>query len=39
MKLSAAKCPNCGANLNVDEKYEKTVCDYCKSIIVVEEAV
>lgn len=39
MKLSAAKCPNCGANLNVDEKYEKTVCDYCKSVIVVEEAV
>ena len=39
MKLVAAKCPNCRANIDVDKNSDKTVCEYCGSKIIVEEAI
>ena len=39
MKLVAAKCPSCGANIKVDTSLKFTKCEYCDSQIVVEEAV
>ena len=39
MKLTAAKCPNCGANLEVDRNEEVTTCKYCNSDIIIEDAV
>ncbi len=39
MKLTAAKCPSCGANLKVDRNEESTVCKYCGSSILIEDAV
>lgn len=39
MKLVAAKCPNCGANIDVDKNSDKTVCEYCGSNIIVEDAI
>ena len=39
MKLVAAKCPNCGANIDVDKNSDKTICEYCGSKIVVEDAI
>ena len=39
MKLVAAKCPSCGANIKVDRNLKITKCEYCNSEIIVEEAV
>ena len=39
MKLVAAKCPSCGANIKVDTSLKFTKCEYCDTEIVVEEAV
>lgn len=39
MKLVTAKCPNCGAQIEVDEYSNTTRCDYCGSQILVEEAI
>ena len=39
MKLVAAKCPSCGANIKVDRSLKITKCEYCNSEIIVEEAV
>lgn len=39
MKLVAAKCPNCGANIEVDENSDKTRCNYCNTQIIVEDAI
>lgn len=39
MKLVAAKCPSCGANIKVDKNSDSTICDYCNSKIIVEDAV
>ena len=39
MKLKSAKCPNCGANLKVNPDNETTKCEYCKSAILVEDAI
>ena len=39
MKLVAAKCPNCKANIDVDKNSDKTVCEYCGSKIIVEDAI
>ena len=38
MKLVAAKCPNCGAQIEVDKNSDSTRCEYCNSKIIVEEA-
>ena len=39
MKLVAARCPNCGANIDVDKDSDSTRCEYCKSKIIVEDAI
>ena len=39
MKIVAAKCPNCGANIEVDSNSNTTKCEYCNSSIVVKEAI
>lgn len=39
MRLTSAKCPNCGADIKVNKEEEKTVCEYCKSEILVEDAI
>jgi len=39
MKLVAAKCPSCGANIDVDKNSDKTICEYCGSKIIVEDAI
>ncbi len=39
MKLVSAKCPNCGANLELNEKNEKAKCNFCNSTIIVEDAI
>lgn len=39
MKLTAAKCPSCGASIEVDRNEETTICEYCKSNIIIEDAV
>lgn len=39
MRLTSAKCPNCGADIKVNKEEEKTVCKYCKSEILVEDAI
>ncbi len=39
MKLVAAKCPNCGANIDVDKDSDTTKCEFCHSKIIVEDAI
>ena len=39
MRLTSAKCPNCGADIKVNKDEEKTVCEYCKSEILVEDTI
>jgi len=39
VKLVAAKCPSCGANIKVDRSLKVTKCEYCDTEIIVEEAV
>lgn len=39
MALVAAKCPQCGANLNVDETKDACVCEYCGTPFITEKAI
>ena len=39
MKFVAAKCPNCGAQIQVDKNSNSTICEFCDSQIFVEEAI
>lgn len=39
MKLVAAKCPSCGAGIDVDENSDSTVCEFCHSKIIVNDAI
>ena len=39
VKLQAAKCPQCGADIEVNVNLEKTICQYCGSTILIEDAV
>ena len=39
MKLVSGKCPNCGANVELDSNLTQTYCAYCGSKISVEESV
>lgn len=39
IKLKAAKCPNCGADIEVNDKLEKTICQFCGSTILIQEAI
>lgn len=39
IKFVAAKCPSCGANIDVDKDETKTKCKYCHTNIMVDEAI
>lgn len=39
MKLVAAKCPSCGASLDVNPKQETTKCEYCNQAILIDDAI
>lgn len=39
VKLVSAKCPNCGANIEVNKNDDTTRCSYCNSAIIVEDAI
>ena len=37
MGYKAVECPNCGGRLEIDEKLDKCVCDYCESVILTDD--
>ncbi len=39
MSIVDAKCPNCGAQLRVDNSQAALICQYCESAFVVEQAI
>ena len=39
MKLVNSKCPNCGAQIDFKKGETKTTCEYCKSIILLDDEV
>lgn len=39
MGLVAAKCPQCGANINVDEEKDAGICEYCGTAFITEKAI
>lgn len=39
MPLVAAKCTNCGASLEIDNRQEAAICKYCNSAFIVEKAI
>lgn len=39
MPLVKAKCPNCGANLQVNSEKDAAICPYCKSAYIVEKSI
>ena len=39
VKLQAAKCPQCGADIEVNPSLEKTICQYCGTTILIQDAV
>ena len=39
MEFKSATCPNCGGNLQLDPSNEKGTCPFCKSEIIVAEAI
>ena len=39
MELVSAICPNCGANLKVDDNLKRITCNYCHSEIIVDDAI
>lgn len=39
IQLREAKCPSCGANIQVNDKLENTICQYCGTQVLVEEAI
>ena len=38
INLVPAKCPNCGAQLELDDNMKRAECKFCKSTIIVDEA-
>lgn len=39
MKLVNAKCPNCGANIKVDEEKDASICEFCGTPFIVDKAI
>lgn len=39
VKLVSAKCQNCGSLLKLSKEQEKIECEYCRSTIIVDEAI
>lgn len=38
-KLVAAKCPSCGSNIDVDKNKKQTICEYCNTQIIIDDAI
>ena len=38
MNIKSITCPNCGAQLNVDENVSRVVCEFCGSTVTVEDS-
>ena len=39
VNLVPAKCPSCGAQLELDDNMKRVECEFCKSTIIVDEAI
>lgn len=39
MRLVAARCPQCGANIKVDEEKDAGICEYCGTAFITEKAI
>ena len=39
MRLVSAICPSCNASVQVDADSKSTICNYCNSVIMIEEAI
>lgn len=39
IQLQPAKCPCCGANIHVNEELTKTICQYCGTEVLIQEAI
>jgi hypothetical protein len=39
VKLVPAKCPSCGADIEVNKDLEKTICQYCGTTVLIEDAI
>lgn len=39
IQLVPAKCPNCGAQLELDDNMKRAECSFCKSTIIVDDAI
>lgn len=39
MNYVAAKCPNCGANIEIDDSQEKGICQHCNTEFIAQKAV
>ena len=37
--MKAGKCPNCGANISVDETKDAGICEFCGTAFVTEKAI
>lgn len=37
--MKAAKCPNCGANILVDETKDAGICEFCNTPFITEKAI
>ncbi|MBN1572562.1 MAG: hypothetical protein JW984_05120 [Deltaproteobacteria bacterium] len=37
VKLTAAKCPNCGGTLKIEKGSENALCKYCGSTVLIDE--
>ena len=38
MNIKSITCPNCGAQLNVDENVSRVICEFCGSTVTVEDS-
>ena len=39
MPLLQCKCPNCGANIKIDENQKKGICEHCGTEYVTEDII
>ena len=39
MKLIPARCPSCGADIEVNKDNETTKCKYCETRIIIDDAI
>ena len=39
MKLIPARCPSCGADIEVNKENETTKCKYCDTRIIIDDAI